>query len=279
MLVYRTFKELRKFLDQKISEGLSVGFVATMGALHHGHVSLVEKSNQECDITVVSIFVNPTQFNATEDLEKYPRTEKEDLAMLKASGTHVVIMPSVEEVYPPNLVTPEVDLKGLDILMEGEFRPGHFAGVVQVVGRFFDQIKPNRAYFGEKDFQQLLVIQEMAQAINSPVEVVGCEILREKSGLAMSSRNLRLSQKAIENATIVIEQLNWVKDNFKGKSVEYLKSQVADTFHKKPDFELEYLEIVTTHDLMPVQKYEPNSRAFMAAIVEGVRLIDNISIS
>lgn len=279
MLVYRTFRELRKFLDQKTNEGLRVGFVATMGALHQGHVSLVEKSNEECEISVVSIFVNPTQFNAAEDLEKYPRTEEEDLAMLKACGTHAVLMPSVEEVYPPGLETPNVDLKGLDVLMEGEFRPGHFAGVVQVVGRFFDQIKPDRAYFGEKDFQQLLVIQEMAKVLNSPVKVVGCEILREESGLAMSSRNLRLSKKAIENATIVIEQLNWIKDNFQSKSVEYLKSHVAGVFSENPDFELEYLELVTAHDLLPVQKYEPNSRVFMAAIVEGVRLIDNISIS
>lgn len=279
MIVYRTFKELREYLKAQIEMGLKVGFVPTMGALHQGHISLVLSANAQCDITLASIFVNPTQFTNSEDLEKYPRTEEDDIRKLESFECDAVFIPNVDEVYPQNYTTPYVNLGLIENVMEGSHRPGHFNGVMEVVGRFFEQISPDYAFFGEKDFQQLAVVKKMVMERNFPIQIVGCEISREESGLALSSRNVRLSKIAKNEALLVYNQLNWVKQNFNILTIEELKNSVVETFEKNPFLELEYFEISDSIDLQPVIDSKQNSRAFIAVRIEGVRLIDNMSLN
>ena len=279
MLVYRTFKELRAYLKKQVDNGLRVGFVPTMGALHQGHISLVMHANAQCDITLCSIFVNPTQFNNPKDLDKYPRTEEEDIRKLESAECDIVFIPSVAEVYPKEYTTPVVDLGGLEVVMEGAHRPGHFSGVMQVVGRFFEQIAPDYAFFGEKDFQQLAVIKKMVAERNFPIQIIGCAILREESGLAMSSRNVRMSNSGREQAVFISDQLEWVKKNAKDLSISELKEAVETAFSKRSEFELEYFEIADYVSLQPLNKLKPNARAFIATHIEGVRLIDNMLVN
>lgn len=278
MLVYRTFSELRKYLDQMVLLGKTIGFVPTMGVLHEGHISLVEKSKLLCDITVVSIFVNPKQFNMAEDLEKYPRMETEDIQKLKENYCDVVFIPSVEDVYPDGLKLPKVDLNGIDLVMEGKHRPGHFEGVVQVVGRFFDQIKPNKAFFGEKDFQQVSVIEQMVRTQKYAVEIVRCAIKREVSGLAMSSRNIRLSAEGWHKSVLISEQLIWAKENFGKMRIDQIKTAIEKTFNDDPSMVLEYFEIANEENLQAIQSTDVYARAFIAAELEGIRLIDNMAL-
>mgnify|MGYP000476110562 CR=1 FL=1 len=278
MLVYRTFSDLRKYLDQKDLFGKTIGFVPTMGALHKGHMSLVQKSNQLCDISVTSIFVNPAQFNKVEDLKKYPRNEEVDIQMLEVNQCDVVFIPEVDEVYPEGLVSPKVDLKGIDLRMEGKHRPGHFDGVVQVVGRFFDQIRPQKAFFGEKDFQQVSVIEQMERVLNYKVEIVRCAIVREDSGLAMSSRNKRLSDVGLTQAVLISEQLQWVKNNFNFSNGNEIQRALEKAFKTDAAMELEYFEIVDEVNLQPLKSTNNKARAFMAVELEGIRLIDNIAL-
>ena len=279
MLVCRKFQEIRKYLDIQVKLGKSIGFVPTMGALHSGHVSLIQKSNAACDITVCSIFVNPTQFNSSSDLKEYPRTEEEDVKTLDAANCDLVFIPDVDEVYPEGYSSPEINLGGLELVMEGEFRPGHFTGVTQVVGRFFEQIKPDYSFFGEKDYQQLEVIKKMVSQRQFETQIVGCDILREKSGLAMSSRNVRLSEDGIEISTLIIEQLRWAKENYKNFSIEEIKQSVESAFEQHPEFVLEYFEIVDASTLHPVENKMNNTRAFIAVDLEEVRLIDNLALN
>lgn len=279
MRVCRSFQELREFLNAEVEKGLTIGLVPTMGALHQGHLSLVQKSKQTCDITVCSIFVNPAQFNKVEDLEKYPRTEEADLVLLESGNCDVVIIPEVADVYPAGYPLVSVELNGIDVVMEGIHRPGHFAGVVQVVGRFFEAVKPQVSYFGDKDYQQLAVIKKMVLERKFPVEVIGCPTLREKSGLAMSSRNLRLSEKAIKTAALIKEQLDWAKSNFDFNSIAQIEQIVRKVFESHPDFELEYFEIASADNLLPVKTGSGKVRAFIAARIEGVRLIDNLAMN
>jgi len=279
MLVYRTFKELRAYLKKQVDNGLKVGFVPTMGALHQGHISLVMHANAQCDITLCSIFVNPTQFNNPKDLDKYPRTEEGDIRKLESAECDVVFIPSVAEVYPTDYTTPFVDLDGLEEVMEGAHRPGHFGGVMQVVGRFFEQIAPDYAFFGEKDFQQLAVIKKMVAERNFPIQIVGCPILREESGLAMSSRNVRMSNSGRKQAVFIFNQLEWVKENAKDLTISELQEAVETAFSKRSEFDLEYFEIADYVSLQPLNKLEPNARAFIATHIEGVRLIDNMLVN
>jgi len=279
MLVCRTFNQLRDYLDQQTQIGNSIGFVPTMGALHKGHLSLLAESRKLCDITVCSIFVNPTQFNNSEDLEKYPRPVNADLKKLEDVNCDVAFLPDVDEVYPTGYVSEPIDLAGLGLVMEGAHRPGHFDGVVQVVGRFFEQINPTKAFFGEKDFQQLAVLKRMVAVNNADIEIIPCAILREESGLAMSSRNVRLSDKGQAQAVFISEQLNWAKQEFSKQSLSSIVKEVTLQFSKRKEFDLEYFEIAEIDMLQPVSSTQQKARAFIAAHLEGVRLIDNIALN
>ena len=214
MISFTRTNELRTYLERNRAEGKSVGFVPTMGALHDGHLSLIKRSGKENDLTVCSIFVNPIQFNNPADLEKYPRMPEKDSELLKTAGCDVVFLPSTEEIYPGGkTVTVDVDFGMLDKVMEGKFRPGHFSGVAVVVKTLLDIVEPDRAYFGKKDYQQLAVIRHMVNTLHMPVEIVACETVREPDGLAMSSRNLRLTPEERERAPEIYHVLRWVWEN------------------------------------------------------------------
>jgi pantoate--beta-alanine ligase len=255
----------------------SVGFVPTMGALHAGHISLVEKAVAENNIVVVSIFVNPTQFNDKTDLEKYPRNLNADLKLLEKTSCHVVFSPKPEEIYPePD--TRRFNFGALETVMEGKHRPGHFNGVAQVVSKLFDIVQPNKAYFGLKDFQQLAIIKNMVAQLNLPVEIVPCPIIREKSGLAMSSRNELLSAEERKNAAIISETLLESKELSKEKSVNELKNWITETINKNRYLTVEYVEIVDDIHLQPVKSWDEKTlKVCCVAVFCGkVRLIDNI---
>jgi pantoate--beta-alanine ligase len=250
-----------------------------MGALHAGHISLIEKSKAENELTVCSIFVNPTQFNNPEDLKKYPRTLEKDSEMLEKAGCDVVFAPSAEEMYP-SLPTMKFDFGNLETVMEGKFRPGHFNGVGIVVSKLFHIIKPQKAYFGMKDIQQVAVIRRMVADLSFDLEIIPCETLRETDGLAMSSRNTRLSPEARKLAPQVYKGLNIGKDILiKTKDVNQSKDAVNQHFKQFPEFNLEYFEIADFDTLESIKTYNPNKKvAFCIAIfLDGVRLIDNLT--
>lgn len=277
MVVSHTVSEVRETLSTSGIDGKKIGFVPTMGALHEGHISLVKKSVGDNDVTVVSIFVNPTQFNNKEDLEKYPRTVENDLEMLEKAGVDLVFVPIVEEIYPdPD--TRLFDFGLLDKVMEGKFRPGHFNGVAQVVSRLFDIVRPDRAYFGEKDFQQLTIIREMVRQYTIPVEIIGMPIRREASGLAMSSRNERLTEKERTEASLIYAALKESK-SFVSKNVSETITFVADRINRSELLNVEYFEIVDGDSLQPIKDWTDTSYAVgcIAVFCGDVRLIDNIT--
>lgn len=268
-------------LIRKQSEitGLSgrIGFVPTMGALHQGHISLVERAREECDTVVVSIFVNPTQFNDPKDLENYPRTEQADLALLEKAGADVVFAPSVGEMYPePD--TRIFDFGRLDKVMEGEHRPGHFNGVGQVVSRLFEMVKPQRAYFGEKDFQQLAIIRRMVRDLELPVEIIGCPTVREADGLAKSSRNTLLTPDQRAAAPHIYAVISDGSSLREGYSVEEAKKLMAWHIDQRQQLKTEYVEIVDPITLQPVTEWNGELRCCVAVRAGNVRLIDNVSI-
>lgn len=272
-----TIKELQVELFNCKSEGKTIGFVATMGALHVGHVSLVKRSANENDVTVVSIFVNPTQFNDPNDLKKYPRTLDADCDLLTPEGVDYVFAPSVEEMYPtPD--TREFSYAPLDTVMEGAHRPGHFNGVCQVVSKLFDAVTPNRAYFGEKDFQQLAIIREMVRRMNYSIDIVGCPIVREEDGLALSSRNARLSPSERENALKISQTLfksrTFAASHMLCETQRFVEEAIADA----PGLELEYFSIVDGNTLQPVERWDASDYIVgcITVFCGDVRLIDNI---
>lgn len=276
MKLVGTVKDLRQEL-MKQGGSASVGFVPTMGALHEGHLSLVRKAVAENQVVVVSIFVNPTQFNDPKDLERYPRTLEADMKLLESTGCHLVFAPSVSEVYPePD--SRKFNFGTLETVMEGKFRPGHFNGVAQVVSKLFDMVQPGKAYFGLKDFQQLAIIKNMVKQLNLPVEIVPCEIVREKSGLAMSSRNELLTSEQRSNAAIISKTLNAAKELCNKKNVHELTEWVVETINKNPFLDVEYFEIVDDEQLQPVKSWdEKNTKVGCVAVFCGkIRLIDNI---
>jgi len=259
-------------------KGKKVGFVPTMGALHHGHMSLVRKAYEYAEIVVVSIFVNPMQFNNSKDLEKYPRTLKADIDLLSNEGDVIVFAPSVEEMYPPNYKEIELDLGDLATVMEGKFRNGHFNGVVNVVNRLFEIVQPNFSFFGLKDFQQLSIIQFMTKELQLPIEIVGCEIVREESGLASSSRNARLSEKEKADAVILSTSLRVAKE----LSTVFPPIKVKEIINEiiaRSSLELEYFEIVDPITLLSISEWRPGSQACLAAYCGEVRLIDNMQLT
>ncbi|MEO8239482.1 MAG: pantoate--beta-alanine ligase [Flavobacterium sp.] len=260
----------------------TIGFVPTMGALHQGHLALMQRSLKENDDTVVSIFVNPTQFNNPEDLEKYPRTLEDDVKKMRGLSDKIILYaPSVDDIYEGNTVSQDFDFDGLENQMEGKFRPGHFNGVGTIVKRLFEIVSPTNAYFGEKDFQQLQIVKKMVEKNNLPVNVVGCPIFREENQLAMSSRNERLSAEERKEAVIIYKTLTEAKEIFQTKSPEETIQFVEDSFRNNDKFDLEYFVIADESTLLPIEykSKDKNYRAFIAVFVNSIRLIDTISLN
>lgn len=277
MITLYTIKDLQKAVSTSKNEEKTIGFVPTMGALHQGHISLVKKCCEQNDVCIVSIFVNPTQFNNPTDLEKYPRTIEEDTKILKEAGADIVFVPSVQEIYPePDNC--QFDFGLLDKVMEGKFRPGHFNGVAQVVSRLFDIVKPDRAYFGEKDFQQLAIIRQMVRQLNIPVEIVPMPIRREDSGLAMSSRNQRLTGDQKTEAVNIYRILSDSKALYNQKTVDEVRIWVVESINKIPFLEVEYFEIVDGNTLQQIVDWKDTDYAVgcITVFCGEVRLIDNI---
>lgn len=255
-----------------------VGFVPTMGALHEGHISLIRRAKKENELSVASIFVNPTQFNNPDDLARYPRTLESDLDRLEKAGCDAVFVPSVQEMYPEPAVL-KMDFGRLEQILEGAFRPGHFNGVGLVVSKLFHIIRPHRAYFGQKDIQQCAVISRLVNDLSFGIELVFCETVRETDGLAMSSRNVRLSPEKRIVAPFIYQSLLRGKELLLGGLPPAgAERQIAETYSEHPDFELEYYEIVAFRDLERIPQYEPSAKTaiVVAAHLDGVRLIDNL---
>jgi len=278
MKIIKTKQELQIEIHSLKSSGKKIGFVPTMGALHDGHKSLVERCVAENDSCIVSIFVNPTQFNNSEDLEKYPRHLDLDAKFLESAGCQVIFAPDPTEIYESNELNNrfEFDFGGLDTVMEGKFRPGHFNGVVQIVSILFKLVQPDKAYFGEKDFQQLAIIHRMVKIMNLKVEIIDCQIVREPSGLALSSRNKRLTneqrKKAVEISKVLSESRNFAAQI----SPIELTQWVVDQINLVPGLEVEYYDIVNTSTLQTVYSWSEPSVGCIAVYCGEVRLIDNI---
>lgn len=273
---------LSKPEGEKAEKKSALGFVPTMGALHSGHLSLIERALQENEKVVVSIFVNPTQFNNPVDLEKYPRTPSQDLSLLERFNANLLVyLPDITDLYGDKVVAKSYNFGGLEKEMEGKHRNGHFDGVGTVLNQFFRIIQPDKAYFGEKDFQQLLIVKKLVAIEGLPIEIVGCPILREANGLAMSSRNERLSAAQRRKAVLIYETLAEVKENFHSLSIDQLNQLVAERFLQNPEIELEYFEIADENSLKNAVSKEENRqyRAFIAAFIGDVRLIDNMPLN
>lgn len=276
MSVFYTKESLIQALDRDRSEGKSIGFVPTMGALHEGHLALVSRALKQSDSVVVSIFVNPTQFNNSSDLEKYPRMLEKDVDLLKEVGNVIVFAPTIEEIYPENDHFEDLDLEGIDTVLEGRFRPGHFQGVVHVVRNLFQIVQPDKAFFGLKDFQQVAVIQLMVKKLGIPVEIIACPTMRSESGLALSSRNLRLTPEQKENALIIYNTLTFIKELKSKYSPNEAKLKAIEYF-QNGELELEYLEIVDSTNLKPLNdRWVKGATCCVAAFCGEVRLIDNM---
>ncbi len=278
MDVFYTAESLQKKLESLKLSGDRIGFVPTMGALHEGHLKLVEKAAAENDHVVVSIFVNPTQFNNAEDLKKYPRTLEADITLLSEVDNVLVFAPDKNEIYPENDHFDHFDFRGKDKIMEGEFRPGHFQGVVHVVYNLFSIVKPDKAYFGLKDFQQVALIRMMLSFFNLSVDMVVCETVRTENGLALSSRNMRLSEKEKEDALIIYNTLLFMRSLDRTLTPVQVK-KMAENYFSQGNLKLEYLEIVDDHTLEPLREsWTSNVTCCIAAFCGDVRLIDNMQI-
>ncbi len=282
MWIFNYKVDLNNYLKRNNLNKTSIGFVPTMGALHKGHLSLLEKSVESNVTTVISIFVNPTQFNNEDDLKKYPRTLEDDVEKIKKISDKIIVYaPSVEDIYEDTIKSEHYNFDGLEHQMEGKFRPGHFNGVSTVVKRLFEIVKPTNAYFGEKDFQQLQIVKKLVEKEKTPVNIIGCPILREDNGLAMSSRNERLSIEEKEKSNFIFKTLSEAKKLFGTTSAKKTIAFVYNKFEKNPDFELEYFEIADEASLLPCIRKNKNKkyRAFVAVFVNKIRLIDTISLN
>ena len=282
MLVYTTQITLKEYLSPLKTEGKTIGLVPTMGAIHEGHLSLMKLALDQNDVVVVSIFVNPTQFNNANDLEKYPRTLEKDVKLIESLSDKIIIFaPSVHDIYEDNAVADVFKYDGLENQMEGANRPGHFNGVGTIVKKLFEISEADKAYFGEKDFQQLQIVRNMTSQFNLPVEIIGVPIFRQEDGLAMSSRNELLSAEAKKEATLIYQIMLQAKELFKTKSIQEVIEFVENEFKKHPNFELEYFEIADEHFLKTAKEKLSNVkyRGFVVAHLDNVRLIDNISLN
>ena len=281
MKIFNKKLDLQQFLAPFYLEKKAVGLVPTMGALHEGHLSLIQKALSENDIVVVSIFVNPTQFNNADDLEKYPRNLSGDIKTIERLSQEVIVFaPEISEMYESTPKAISFDFGGLDKVMEGKFREGHFQGVATIVEKLFELVKPTRAYFGEKDYQQILIIKSMLEQRKLPVTLVPCPIVREESGLAMSSRNERLSPEGRKQAAFIYSVLQEAQKLFTTAEVAEVEAFVKEQFSQKEGFDLEYFTITKADTLEEITEKDPSEsyRAFITVYVEGVRLIDNIAL-
>jgi len=276
MEVFNHIKNIRECLNTYGEKHLSVGFVPTMGALHDGHISLIQKAKNENNIVVCSIFVNPIQFNNKEDLEKYPRNLEKNIKILSEANCDILFCPDVEEMYPEEIHT-KYDFGYLDKILEGKYRTGHFNGVAIVVKKLFEIIEPSKAYFGEKDFQQLAIVKQLVKTEHIPVEIISCPIIREKDGLAMSSRNIRLNPEEKKIAPVIYQLLLKSKEKTKSLTVEELKKWAEDELKKYP-FTVEYFEIADSETLKSISKWEESEKpiALIAFYLGKIRLIDNM---
>lgn len=278
MRIVKTINELISLVNELKADNKTIGFVPTMGALHEGHLTLVRQCVAENEVCIVSVFVNPTQFNNKADLEKYPRNVEKDAQLLEEAGCAYVFAPSAEEMYSTDELenTFQFDFGGMDRLMEGKFRPGHFNGVVQVVSKLFKLVQPDKAYFGKKDFQQLAIIHRMVRLMHFPVEVVDCPIVREASGLAMSSRNERLSAAERDTAANIYRILNESRNLTDKMSPGELTQWVTDEVNNAGGLSVEYFDIADRETLITIDRWQPESIGCIAVFCGEVRLIDNI---
>jgi pantoate--beta-alanine ligase len=282
MQVFKEKTPLKEAIKAEKSIAKTIGLVPTMGALHQGHLSLVKQALKTCDRVIISIFVNPTQFDNPADLEKYPRTLNEDIKLLeKASPNLWIFAPSANELYGKNVRSEQFNFDGLERVMEGKYRHGHFDGVGTIVKRLLTIVEPHKAFFGEKDFQQLQIVRRLTEKSGLPVEIIGCPILREENGLARSSRNERLDTKQREKASFIYITLLKAKELFGTKSADYIHNWVKEQFENHPILKLEYFEIANIQTLKKIKrKRKGNSyRAFIAAYAGDIRLIDNIALN
>lgn len=281
MFLIKTTKDLDTIIHKQKTDNKKIGFVATMGALHKGHVSLIERSKRENDITICSIFVNPRQFNDKNDLINYPRPIEKDIIILEEAGCDVLFLPSHEEVYPKNYQDIPIELGALESVLEGAMRPGHFKGVALVVKQLFDCVKPDRAYFGQKDFQQTLVVKELVRQFKMPIEIIVNDILREDNGLAMSSRNIRLNNEQKNMAGFIFKALQTLRDNVFSVSFEEAVRIATEDILKHEGTRIEYLEIVDAENLEKLNQFVAGRKAIVLIVVNyyGVRLLDNLIIS
>lgn len=279
MKVINTIAALKMELAPVNAANQKIALVPTMGALHLGHVSLIKVAQEIADFVVCSVFVNPTQFTDPKDLEKYPRPVEHDIRMLEEAGCDLVFMPSVQEMYPAQ-ESWHIDLGPAEFLLEGTYRQGHYQGVTQIVKKLFDAVMPQKALFGQKDFQQVLMIQNMVKYFNLPIDIVTCPIIREQDGLAMSSRNIHLSASDREHALVLSKALRYVKDNFEAQHIEALEADASTMIRNTPGVELDYFTIVDGATLEKQNdKQAKNLVALVAAKVGHTRLIDNMLLS
>ncbi len=279
MLLFKRVSDLQKYLNSLKNKGLHIGFVPTMGALHRGHISLIDRSRNECDVTVASIFVNPTQFNNVTDLEKYPRTVEKDIEMLAESGCEILFMPDVSAVYPEGMApSVKFNFGKLDRVLEGIFRPGHFEGMAQVVHRLLEITHPNRLYMGQKDFQQAAIVGRMLELMKSETELVSCPIQREPDGLAMSSRNARITPEVRSKVALIYQILAEAAERVGEYNPADIQRLALTKLKTEPHFKVEYFEIVDGRTLLPIQLFEDTDYAvaLVAVWVGEVRLIDNM---
>jgi pantoate--beta-alanine ligase len=278
MIIIEKAQHISETIEKLRNKGKTIGFVPTMGALHKGHISLISRSVAECDVTVASIFVNPTQFNELQDLKNYPRTFEADKKMLEEAGCDIIFYPSVEEIYPTE-VKEKYSFGFIEEVMEGAHRPGHFNGVAMVVERLFRLVPADKAYFGEKDFQQLAIVKALVKQKHIPVNIVPCPIVRETDGLAMSSRNTLLTPDERKTASSISKTLFAAKELAKTKNPEEIKTFVIDQIASIPAFQLEYFDIVDALSLVSIKNWDdsPSKNGCIALRIGKVRLIDNIS--
>ena len=279
MQVFTTIKDLNSTLRVLIKMGKTIGFVPTMGALHQGHISLINYSKEQCDVTVCSIFVNPSQFNSPEDLDKYPKTPENDKLLLEKAGCDFLYTPSVEDIYPEK-DNRKFDFGFLDTVLEGALRPGHFNGVGQVVSILLEHVAPNKAFFGSKDYQQVMVVKELVKQLNMPVEIISCPILREFDGLAMSSRNIRLNDQERIIASLIPKIMLKASIIVKTQGINESKQFVEEITSKITDMKLDYFEVCESSSLVILDFYEKTTPTILliALFVGKIRLIDNLVI-
>jgi pantoate--beta-alanine ligase len=280
MLIFTKITEIQAFLGSLKNQLKTIGFVPTMGALHAGHVSLIQESKKQCDITICSIFVNPTQFNDKKDLDRYPRMPEKDIQLLKDANCDVLFMPSETEMYPKQ--EKEVFNFGyLDNILEGKYRPGHFSGVAQVVKRFFEIVNPNKAFFGSKDYQQVMIVKALVTQMHSGIEIIACPILREPDGLAMSSRNALLNEEERKIAALIHKLMQEANKLIKIQSIEAARMFIEKETSLNPLMKLDYYAVCNADDLMPVTSILPNTPlvSLIAVFVGKIRLIDNLQVN